>query len=358
MLIAQTNLQLIIEVAILMHIGVLLFFNLIRVSLTRVLSFSLILGVGLTLLFSVDMFGLFIPTLGIHEFTHTYGPIALMVIVTSLASLEMMQRVRINVRSLRGFIFLLMLLITIVGGLMHRIFLILWLIGLLIGFLIISKSFRKKSVLTVKRIAALIGVVALAFVSLESLSRLLSMPVLSPLLRIERLLGNATNSLQVVIHNTTLLGHIPGSAYWGSADLGSSSGYISLPISLILTFGLPVQIFTGVLVTKKDMIDYFLPGIYGVAFDFGYLTLILLLVWCAFVMVLGLKILTIYREKRERGDKRFLGREALLIGTIAAFTAQSIVGLFIMNREINGTSMLVFMFLSSMIIAHILNVKK
>lgn len=358
MLIAQNNLQLIIEVAILMQIGILLFFNVFRISLSRVLSVSLILGIGLTLLFSVDAAGLFISALGTHEFTHTYGPIALMVIVTCLASLKMMQQVRINVRSLKGFIILLMLIITVVGGLMHRDFLILWLMGLLIGFFLISKSFRQKSVFTVKRIILVVAAVFAGFGSLQLLSNLLSMPVLSPMLRVERIQENAINSLQMVIHNTTLFGHVQGSSYWGSLDTGSSSGYISLPISFILTFGLPFQIFTGVLTTKKDLIDYFLPGIYGVAFDFGYLTLILLLVWCAFVMVVGLKILRIYREKRERGDKRFLGREALLIGTITAFAAQAILGLFVINREINGTAMVTFMFLSSMVIAHTLIVKK
>ncbi len=204
----------------------------------------------------------------------------------------------------------------------------------------------------------ILAVIIAGFGSLEILSRLLSMPVLSPVLRIERIQGNAINSLQMVIHNTTLFGHLQGSSYWGSADLGSSSGYIALPISFILTFGLPYQIFTGVLTTKKDLIDYFLPGICGVAFDFGYLILILLLVWCAFVMVVGLKILRTYREKREKGDKRFLGREALHIGTITAFAAQAILGLFVITREINGTAMVTFMFLSSMIIAHTLIVKK
>lgn len=80
----------------------------------------------------------------------------------------------------------------------------------------------------------------------------------------------------------------------GALDPGSSSGYISLPISFILTFGLPYQIFTGVLVNQKDIIDYFLPGIFGYAFDFGYVVMILLLIWCAFVIVVGLKILTVY----------------------------------------------------------------
>ncbi len=357
-LIAQNNLQFILEIAIIIQIGIILFFNILKISLSRVLSFSLILGIGLTLLFSVDVLGLFIPGLGFHEFTHTYGPIVLMVMVTALAALPMMQKVGINVRNLRGFIILLMIVITIVGGLMHRDFLMLWIMGLFIGLFIISKSFRQKSFLSVKRIIGAIVIVVVAFGSLEALSRILSMSVLSPMVRIERLLGNAVPSLQMVIPNTTWFGHVVGSSFWGSADLGSSSGYISLPLSFILTFGLPFQVFTGILVTKKDIVDYFLPGIFGVAFDFGYVALILLLIWCVFVIVVGLKILTIYKEKREKGSKRHLGREALLIGSVTAFAAQAMLGLFIQNRGINGTAMITFMFLSGMVLAHALIVKR
>ena len=251
-----------------------------------------------------------------------------------------------------------MIVITIVGGLMHRDFLMLWIMGLFIGLFIISKSFRQKSFLSVKRVVAAIVVVIAAFGSLEALSRILSMSVLSPMVRIERILGNGVPSLQMVIPNTTWFGHVVGSSFWGSADLGSSSGYMSLPLSFILNFGLPFQVFFGVLVTKKDIVDYFLPGIYGVAFDFGYVALILLLIWCVFVIVVGLKILTIYKEKREKGSKRHLGREALLIGSVTAFAAQAMLGLFIQNRGINGTAMITFMFLSGMVLAHALIVKK
>ena len=41
------------------------------------------------------------------------------------------------------------------------------------------------------------------------------MPVLIPLLRIQRIMDNAIPSLQLVIPNTTLWGHVLGSAYWG-----------------------------------------------------------------------------------------------------------------------------------------------
>jgi hypothetical protein len=357
-LIAANNLQFILEFAIIVQIAIIIFFNLIKISLSRVMLFSLVLTIGLALLFTFDMLALFIPVLGLHEFTHTYGPIALMAIVSAWAALSTMSEVGIGVLSIKRFIFLLIILITIVGGLVHRDFLILWMIGIIFGFFLISKSFRQKSFLTVKRVIAVVGVTVVAFVSLELLSRLLSMTILSPIVRIERILQNAVPSLQLVIKNTTLFGHVQGSAYWGATDTGSSSGYIALPVFIILAFGLPYQIFFGTLVTKKDIIDYFVPGIYGIAFDFGYIVLILTLLWITFIIVLGLKILADYREKRERGNKNYLGREALLIGTLTAFASQAILGLFIINRAINGTALITFIFLSGMVLAHIIMVKK
>ena len=357
-LIAENNLQFILEFAIIMQIAIMIFFNLIKISLSRVMLFSLVLTIGLSLLFTFDMIALFIPVLGLHEFTHTYGPIALMAIVSAWAALSTMSEVGIGVLSIKRFIFLLIILITIVGGLVHRDFLILWMIGLIFGFFLISKSFRQKSFLTAKRVVAVVGVTVVAFVSLELLSRLLSMTILSPVTRIERILQNAVPSLQLVIKNTTLFGHVQGSSYWGSIDTGSSSGYIALPVFIILAFGLPYQIFFGTLVTKKDIIDYFVPGIYGIAFDFGYIVLVLTLIWVTFVIVMGLKILADYREKRERGNKNYLGREALLIGSLTAFASQAILGLFIINRAINGTALITFIFLSGMVLAHVIMVKK
>ena len=352
--IAPNNFEFILEVAVFMQIAIILILNLFRITLSRILFFSLILGLGLTALFSFDALALFIPFLGLHEFTHTYGPIAVLVVVTAWAALSTMSDVGIQVANVKRLVFLLIIIITMVGGLVHRDFLILWIMGLFFGFFMISRSFRQKSFLTAKRVIGVVGAIIVGFVSLELLSRLLSMTILSPIVRVERIFENAIPSLKLVVQNTTLWGHNPGSAYWNSTDTGSSSGYIALPISLILTFGLPYQIFFGVLVTKKDIIDYFVPGIFGFAFDFGYIVLALLLIWCIFVMVLGMKILSEYRDKRERGNKSLLGREALLIGSLAAFASQAILGLFIINRAINGTALVTFIFLSGLVIAHIL----
>jgi hypothetical protein len=58
------------------------------------------------------------------------------------------------------------------------------------------------------------------------------------------------------------------------------------------------------------------------------------------------------------GSRTYLGREALLIGALTAFIAQTIVGLFLFNRTINGAAMITYMFLSAMVIAHVVVVKK
>jgi hypothetical protein len=115
-----------------------------------VLFATLILSVGLALLFGVDAGLLFVSYA--HEFSIPYGPIALFAVVTLLAALPMMKEVGIRVANLRIFIFLIIGVIAIAGSVVHRVFLVLWILGLLIGFFIISKSFRQKSFLTFKRI--------------------------------------------------------------------------------------------------------------------------------------------------------------------------------------------------------------
>ena len=355
-LIAQNHLQFIIEVALVMQIGVMLLLNIVPISLSLVLFAALILSVGLTILFGVDAGLLFVSYA--HEFSIPYGPIALFAVVTLLAALPMMKEVGIRVANLRIFVFLIIALIAIAGSIVHRVFFILWILGLLIGFFIISKSFRQKSVLTVKRVIAVVAVVLISFGFLELLSEVLHMSVLSPLLRFTRLEENALPSINMVLKNAALIGHVPGSSYWGSTDTGFASGYISLPLSLIVFLSLPFPIFYGVLVSKKDIIDYFLPGIFGFTFDFGYVGLICILILCIAVIFIGFKILAEYREKRENGNRNYLGREALLIGALTAFTTQTIMGLFFSNRDINGMALLTFMFLGSMIVGHILIVKR
>ncbi|MEG3224992.1 MAG: hypothetical protein BME94_05585 [Methanobacteriales archaeon Met13] len=357
-LIAETHLQYIIEVAVILQIGVVFILNLAPLSLSLVMMMALVLGVGFTVMFGFDAMFLLLPGFSYNEFTHPFGSLALLVIVTALAALPMMKEVGINIKNLRNFILLLLVLITITGGLMHRSFLLLWLLGLLIGFFLISKSFRQQSVFTVKRIALIIVAVVAGFGSLEILSRVLDMTIFSPWLRLMRIEQYALPSINMVIQNATLTGHHLGSCFWGDACQGGSDGYISLPISLIILFGLPFPVFYGVLVSKKDVIDYMLPGIFGVGFDFGYLALFFLLLWCAGLVVLGVRMLYGYRKQRENGDKSYLGREAILLGSLTAFIAQSLVGLFVMNRSINGTALLTFLLLSALILGHVVFIKK
>ncbi len=355
-LIAQNHLQFIIEVALIMQIGIILLLNIVPISLSLVLFAALILSLGLALLFGVDAGLLFVSYA--HEFSIPYGPIALFAVVTLLAALPMMKEVGIRVANLRIFIFMIIGAIAIAGAIVHRVFFILWLLGLLIGFFIISKSFRQKSFLTVKRVIAVLGVVVVSFGALQLLADVLNMSVLSPLLRFSRLEENALPSITMVLKNSALLGHIPGSSYWGSADTGFASGYVSLPLTLVTALTLPFPVFYGVLVSKKDVIDYFLPGIFGWTFDFGYITLICLLIYCAGVIFVGFKMLSAYREKRESGNRNYLGREALLIGALTAFSTQAIMGLFFSNRDINGMALLTFMLMGALVLGHVVMVKR
>jgi hypothetical protein len=357
-LIAQTHLQYIIEIAVILQLAVIFILNLAPLGLNLIMLVAMVVALGFALMFGMDALFLFIPGFSHSEFTHPYGPLALLAVVTIMAAIPIMKKSGINTRSLQIYMWGIIIFITIAGGLMHRSFLLLWIFGLFIGFFIISKSFRQKSVFTVKRVAMVVIVALAGFGALELLSRVLDMSVLSPLLRLSRIENYATASLDMVIKNTTLTGHQLGSCYWGDACMGGSDGYISLPIALITLFGLPFPLFYGLLVTKKDVIDYMLPGIFGVAFDFGYIFLVFLLGWFILVMYLGFRMLLSYRKRRENGDKTCLGREALLIGSLTAFIAQGTMGLFLMNRSINGTALLTFLLLSALVVGHVVLIKK
>jgi len=241
---------------------------------------------------------------------------------------------------------------------MHRSFLLLWLLGWFIGTLLISRSFKRTSQITLKRVFAVIAAGVAGFGLLEVLSRILNFTILSPLLRISRVEEFAMPSLVTVINNTTLWGHVPGSCYWGAKCLGGSDGYLTLPMNFVNMFTLPFPLFAGVLVVKKDAIDYMLPGIFGVAFDFGYLGLFALMTWVMIVTVTGLYILREYRSKRLGGSRNYIGREALLIGALTAFISQSIIGLFLFNRSFNGAAMIIYILLSALVVAHIMSIKR
>lgn len=358
-LIATNHLTLIIEFAILMHIGVLLLLNFLPLSLSLVFLLSLILGVGITLMFGMDAICLLLPMLSHHEFTHPYGPIAILVVVTSWTILPMMKDQGIKTSNIKILLVLITAGITLFGAIVHRDFLIMWVLGLIIGFFIMSKTFRRESsLLTVRRVVLLFIAVIAVFALMEGLSQLLHMEVISPLSRIDRMNSNQFASLQMVIDNTNLWGHNANSTYWGNSSLGNSDGYISLPLTFITMFGLPFPLFYGILVTKKDVIDYFLPGIFGIGYDFGYVALALIIIWILFVIIVGLKVLDKYRIQRERGNKKYLGREALLTGSVAAFVAQTVLGLFVITRTINGSALVTYIFLSAMVMAHVVTTKR
>ena len=356
LLIAQNHLQLIVEVAVMLFVTWVFALNLIPLSLSVVTFLSLFLMGGFTLIFAGDI-ALLVLSSSQAEFTHPFGPLALLGTVAALASLKVMKESGVDIRPLRRFVILFLAGITIFGGLMHRSFLILWLIGLFFGYLIISKSFREKSVFTARRIGMFLGAAAVGFVLLEVVARVSGMTIFSSLLRLGRIEQYSASSIKTVLSNIQLIGHNANASYWGAEGTAFAEGYITLPMQLVLFFGLPFPMFFGILVNQKDTIDYMLPGIFGYGFDFGILGLIGLMVFVLGTIIIGFKVLKMYREKREKNNKKYLGREVLLTGALAAFCAQALVGMFIFNRSINGMALLTFIFVGTLILANVVTLK-
>ncbi|MGC9517244.1 MAG: hypothetical protein ACP5C3_06045 [Methanomicrobiales archaeon] len=358
MFLAENHLQFIIEVAIIIHVGILLLFNVIAIPLSMVLFIGLILTIAIALLFGLDASFLLLPFLSHHEFTHPFGSFAVFSWVTVTAAANLLTEVGIRSSSIKALSLILFFVIAIAGGIMHRSFLLLWFLGWAVGYIIMSKSFQRSTKVSPRSIVTWVIAGVAAFGVMELLSRILDKAVLSPLLRISRIEQYSTPSLKMVIENTTLWGHVKGSCHWAAECLGGSDGYISLPLSFIHYFSLPYPLFYGVLVIKKDYIDYMLPGIFGIAFDFGYAGLFFILGWSLLVICSGFIILKRYRSKRKEGSRRYLGREALLIGALSAFIAQTIIGLFLFTRSINGSAMLAYIVLSALVMAHTVTIKR
>ena len=356
LLIAQNHLQLIVEVGLMLFVSLVFFLNLIPLSLSVVTFLSLFLMGGFTLLFGADI-ALLVISSSQAEFTHPFGPLALLGAVTALASLKVMKESGVDIRPLRRFVILFLAGITIFGGLMHRSFLILWLLGLFLGYLMISKSFREKSVFTLRRVLIFIGAAGVGFILLEVIARVSGMTIFSPLLRMGRIEQYSLSSIKTVLNNIQLIGHNAKASYWGAEGTAFAEGYITLPMQFVLFFGLPFPMFFGVLVNQKDTIDYMLPGIFGWGFDFGILGLVGLMVFVLGTILIGFKILNIYREKREKNNKKYLGREVLLTGALAAFCAQALIGMFVFNRSINGMALLTFIFVGALILANVVTLK-
>lgn len=254
LLIAQNHLQLIVEVGIMLFVTMVFALNLIPLSLSVVTFLSLFLMGGFTLIFGADI-ALLVISSSQAEFTHPFGPIALLGTVAALASLKVMKESGVDIRPLRRFVILFLIGITVFGGLMHRSFLILWVIGLFFGYLMISKSFREKSIFTFKRIIGFLGVIGVGFVLLEVIARVTGMTIFSPMLRFGRIEQYSLSSIKTVLSNIQLIGHNAQASYWGAEGTAFAEGYITLPMQLVLFFGLPFPMFFGILVNQKDTID-------------------------------------------------------------------------------------------------------
>ena len=356
LLIAQNHLQLIVEVGVMLFVSLVFCLNLIPLTLSVVTFLSLFIMGGFTLLFGADIF-LLIMSSSQAEFTHPFGPIALLGTVTAFAALKVMKESGVDIRPLRRFVILFTLGITVFGGLMHRSFLLLWILGLFLGYVIISKSFRERTILTGRRIMMFLGLAAAGFIGLEVVARITGMTIFSPLLRLGRIEQYSLSSIKTVLTNIQPIGHSGNASYWGTEGTAFAEGYVTLPMQFVLFFGLPFPMFFGILVNQKDTIDYMLPGIFGYGFDFGILGLVGLMVFVLGTIIIGFKILTMYREKREKNNKKYLGREVLLTGALAAFSAQALIGLFVFNRTINGMALLTFLFLGALILANVVTLK-
>ena len=90
LLIAQNHLQLIVEVAIMLFVIWVFTLNLIPLSLSVVTFLSLFLMGGFTLLFGADI-ALLVISSSQAEFTHPFGPLALLGTVAAFASLKVMK---------------------------------------------------------------------------------------------------------------------------------------------------------------------------------------------------------------------------------------------------------------------------
>ena len=114
LLIAQNHFQLIIEVGLILLATMIFVLNLVPLSLSVVTFLSLFLSGLFTFVFGADL-GLLLLSFGQHEFTHPFGPIALLAIITALASLKVMEESGVNVGRLKRVVYLLLAGIDIFG---------------------------------------------------------------------------------------------------------------------------------------------------------------------------------------------------------------------------------------------------
>ena len=63
-------------------------------------------------------------------------------------------------------------------------------------------------------------------------------------------------------------------------------------------------------------------------------------------------------NKRESKNRKYLGKEVLLIGSLTGFVSQAVIGLFLFNRTVNGMALLTFMFLGSLVLAHTVTIRR
>ncbi len=334
-----------------------------NITVQRVLVLCMLTLLTLLGLFSMDALSIFLPVPR-HEFTHPFGPIALMAWATARYLLQILENSGISaVQRTKIYYNLIWILIGITGGVVHRDFFLSWLICWLFVEHVVTKYVGSTRLGTVvrtmaeKRKKVIImgtGFGAAVYAVLEILAKVLNKPVLSPSLRIYRFTKYTLPALDFIKKYTRFIGHstkgLPPGYHWR----GFGDGIVTLPIGYLMAFRLDVPTLHGTLVVKKDLIDYMLPGLFAWTFDFGYLGPLILCLWIGSTVYVGASMLNNYIKIRSTRVTRFVAREALLFGSLTAFSIQSLIGAFLFSRAMNSFALATFTFLSAMIWAHVL----
>jgi len=333
------------------------------VTIQRVLSLSIFTLVVMALLFSVDVLSLFLP-MPRHEFTHPFGPLTLAAWASARYLVGILESRGISAaRRTRPVLNLLWLYVGMVGGLMHRDYLLSWFLCWVGTEYLIARylegetrvgALAMRAARMSRRTIAAVSVIAVGFVAMmEALARALNKPVLSPVVRVQRFAEYTVPGLDLILKNAHLIGHstkpLPAGYHWR----GFGDGFVTLPVGYLVMFNLDVPTLHGALVTRKDLLDYMLPGVFVWAFDFGYIGSLLLSLWVGLTLYVGSRCLARYIKMHQcEFSSRIVAREAMLFGCLIAFAVQSLIGAFLFSRAMNSFALATFTILSAAIWGH------
>jgi len=335
------------------------------VTIQRVLSLSILLLAVLMLMFFVDMLSLFLP-LPRHEFTHPFGPLTLAAWASARYLIGLLEARGISAaRRTRPVLNTLWLFTGIFGGVMHRDYLLSWLLCWIGTEYLISRQLEVGTRIGAlaaragqmsRRVIAAVSAIGVGLLLLmEAAARVLNKPVLSPALRVKRFAEYTVPGLDFIRKNAYLVGHSTKSLPAGYHWCGFGDGFVTLPVGYLVMFNLNVPTLHGALVARKDLLDYMLPGVFVWAFDFGYVGAFLLSLWVGITLYVGSRCLSEYvGRRRYEFSSELAAREALLFGCLMAFSIQSLIGAFLFSRAMNSFALATFTLLSSLIWGHVI----